>query len=320
MNQKQKTLKQLLQAEKIEYPEVPPDIPHGDMPGDRIVIGNEHIAKAKTIFPLLLSHLKKLTCTGQEKIVVCVCGGSGVGKSEIASILAFWLNHCGIGTYVLSGDNYPRRFPMHNDAERLRCFREEGIRGMVHEGKGGEAEFETLRQLQKRSDDANPDYTEQYPWFESYLRNGRIGLERYLGTVNEIHFEEVCGLLKEFHRGEAAIWLRRLGRTDDALWYERVDFSQTNILILEWTHGNSNWIQGVDIPVLLNSTPRETLDHRRARNRDGKTDSAFTRLILEIEQGLLNEQAHRAKVIVAKSGEVLSFEKYKELMEAGNGG
>jgi alpha-galactosidase len=65
----------------------------------------------------------------------------------------------------------------------------------------------------------------------------------------------------------------------------------------------------------LNSTPQETLAHRRARNRDGATDSPFTTLVLELEQAMLESQAHKAKLIVSKSGELLSFEAYRKLMD-----
>ena len=42
-----------------------------------------------------------------QRAVVAVCGGSGVGKSEIASLLSYYLNQLGVGSYTLSGDNYP---------------------------------------------------------------------------------------------------------------------------------------------------------------------------------------------------------------------
>ena len=38
---------------------IPADIPHGDMPGDKIEIGDSHTAKAKTIFPSLVKELKE---------------------------------------------------------------------------------------------------------------------------------------------------------------------------------------------------------------------------------------------------------------------
>ncbi len=85
------------------------------------------------------------------------------------------------------------------------------------------------------------------------------------------------------------------------------------MLLLEWTHGNNDLLQGVDIPILLNSTPEETLAHRRARNRDGQTDSAFTTMVLEIEQNLLRSQAHKAHIILAKSGALLSLEELGQL-------
>ena len=85
-------------------------------------------------------------------------------------------------------------------------------------------------------------------------------------------------------------------------------------MIIEWTHGNSDHYAGVDIPILLNSTPAETLAHRRARNRDGATDSPFTTLVLQLEQRLLESQAHKAKLILSKSGELLTYAQYRSLM------
>jgi alpha-galactosidase len=72
----------------------------------------------------------------------------------------------------------------------------------------------------------------------------------------------------------------------------------------------------VDIPVLLNSTPEETLAHRRSRNRDGKIDSPFTMRVLEIEQQMLHSQANKAKIIISKQGELLTYDEYKALMDA----
>ncbi len=91
--------------------------------------------------------------------------------------------------------------------------------------------------------------------------------------------------------------------------------SDKNVLIVEWTHGNSDYMSQVDIPVLLNSTPAETLEHRRSRNRDGKLDSPFTTLVLELEQNKLIAQAHKAKIIISKAGEILTFEQFQKLMQ-----
>ena len=38
---------------KSVFPKIPADIPHGDMPGDKAVIGPEHEAKAQLIFSRL---------------------------------------------------------------------------------------------------------------------------------------------------------------------------------------------------------------------------------------------------------------------------
>ena len=287
-------------------PEIREPIPHGDMPGDKVEIGEEHIRKAEVIFPVLREML------GSGRTVVAVCGGSGVGTSEIASILAYWLNAAGVGAYVLSGDTDPRRIPRDNDLEWLRIYRQGGLRGLVSAGLITEEISASLRALWQQDRDADP--AEEGSWLQVYQRAGRRALTGYLGTSAETDFDEVSGILAAFHQGAEEIPLKRMGRETEELWYDRVDFSGVRVLIVEWTHGNSDWLEGVDIPILLNSTPQETLAHRRARNRDGKTDSAFTTLVLEIEQRKLEAQAHNARLILSKQGDLLSYAEYRRRM------
>ena len=105
-----------------------------------------------------------------------------------------------------------------------------------------------------------------------------------------------------------------MGREETALWYEAVDFSDIHVLLIEWTHGNSNHLHGVDVPILLNSTPSETLAYRKARHRDGGTDSPFTTMVLALEQKQLEMQAEKAGLIIAKTGELLTYRDYRRLM------
>ena len=292
------------------------DIPHGDMPGDKIEIEDDHIHKSQIIFPELVKLISEVS-NGNEygRCVIAVCGGSGVGKSEIASLLSFYLNHAGIGSYTLSGDNYPHRIPKYNDAERLRIFGEAGIRGMADGGYISAENCAIVKKLQQDEDDANLDHIKEYEWLRSYIDAGSMALADYLGTAYETDFDEVSTIIKAFKDGADTLTLRRMGRDESSLWYENVDFSDKKILIIEWTHGNSDYLEGVDIPVLLNSTPSETLAHRRSRARDGKVDSAFTTLVLNIEQKKLHSQAHKAKIIISKDARLLSFDEYSKLMD-----
>ncbi|WP_252891263.1 zeta toxin family protein [Thermoclostridium stercorarium] len=118
-------------------------IPKGDMPGDKIQINFTHLTKAKAIAPVLMDLLTPMIEKhAHNKAVVSVCGGSGTGKSEIASLLSYYLNQTGIGSYILSGDNYPHRIPEYNDAERLRVFRRSGLKGLLP--------TESIRKKEKR--------------------------------------------------------------------------------------------------------------------------------------------------------------------------
>ena len=283
-------------------PELSEHMPHGDMPGDKILIGQDHIAKANKIFPILLGKLAQLS---SEKAVVSVFGGSGTGKSEVASLLTYYLQEAGIGAYVMSGDNYPRRIPLYNDAERLSVFRSEGLKGLAGSGLYSSEVQKQLSELWESEKDSAPGLAEGNQWLKEYQRCGRNALAEYLGTRLEQDYDQVNQIIRDFKSGKEKIFLKRMGRSEDERWYDEIDFSSISVLLIEWTHGGNENIEGLDIPILLNSTPEETREHRRLRARDGKTDSDFTTMVLEIEQAELDRRAEFAEIIISKAGDLL---------------
>lgn len=293
-------------------------IKKGDMPGDKIEIGSDHIKRAQIILPKLVDMLLPiLNGHPNQRAVIAVCGGSGVGKSEIASLLSYYLSTIGLDSYTLSGDNYPHRLPKYNDAERLRVFRQAGIQGLINHGVYTYEIGEKLMELQKAGQDSSPDEQKEYPWLSIYQLAGKNGLKNYLGTPNEINFDEINNIISLFKNGADTILLKRMGREEADLWYSPVDFKEKKVMIIEWTHSNNDNLAGVDIPILLNSTPEETLEHRRSRGRDGGTDSPFTSLVLGIEQDMLISQASKAKIIIAKKGDLLSYNDFIKIMSKG---
>ncbi len=296
----------------------PSDIKIGDMPGDKVNITPDHIAKANVIFPELLERLRSLWADmSQSRVVVAVHGGSGVGKSEIGSLLTYYFNELGIGAYLMSGDNYPHRIPRLNDAERRRIFREYGIKGLAAAGFFTMELNKAIQDLQDQDQDADPALLPTLPGLHVYQAAGRAALASYLGTPQEIDFSEVNQIIAQFKAGVTPLFLKRMGREEHALWYDPIDCAAIRVLVIEWTHGNNDNLVGVDIPILLNSTPQETLAHRRSRNRDGAVDSPFTTMVLEIEQDLLRSQAGKASLIVSKAGEIVSYAAYLQAMQEG---
>ena len=294
--------------------DVPEDVPHGDMPGDQVHILPLHVEKANVIFPALAEALlPALRANPWSRAVVAVAGGSGVGKSEVASVLSYLLRTLGVGSYTLSGDNYARRIPKQNDAERLRIFREYGLRGLIASGGYTPDRAEALRELQRAGGDSDPAHLVELTWVAAYQHAGRSGLKGYLGTPDEADFEELSSVVSQFKNGASSALLRRMGRGDADLWYEAVDLAETSVLVIEWTHGNSDFLRGVDVSIFLDSSPDETLEHRRARNRDGAIDSPFTTTVLGIEQEMLESQARKAKIILSKGGELLSRSEFRRL-------
>lgn len=292
-------------------PILPKEIEQADVPGSKVVITEYHIDRAGRIFPYLLEEIEKVKSKNDNgKVVVSVSGCSGVGKSGISAVLSYYLNDIGIGSYILGGDNYPRRIPEYNDAERLHLFREGGLKGLVKGGEYTKERFDIVHKLQEDGNDADPENIKKYPWYESYINGGRSALKEYLGTANELAFKEVEDVVNQFKSGAEKIWLKRMGRSNTQIWYDDVNFKDIGVLLIEWTHGNSDYFEGVDIPILLHSTPQETLKYRLLRNRDSEIDSPFTAMVLNIEQGTLVEQAHKAKIIILPNGDRLSYEEY----------
>lgn len=244
-----------IHADEWTAPKNPDITVFGDMPKDNAGINPAILTKAAKLFPVLLKHCQEHNL---PKTVISVYGGSGSGKTSIASALAYYFNDLGIGTYLMSGDNYPHRIPEYNDRERMRVYEEKG----------------------------------------------EVGLREYLGSEYEINFKEVTEILRQFHEGRSPIFLRRMGREPEALWYDPVSFEDTQVLILEWTHGNNKNIEGIDIPVFLESAPEETAEFRRARGRDKNTDSPFVSMVLKIEQALIESQRPTAEIIVGRNGEI----------------
>ena len=292
-------------------PVLPEEIEQADVPGSKVVITEYHIDRAGRIFPYLLEEIEKVKSKNDNgKVVVSVSGCSGVGKSGISAVLSYYLNDIGIGSYILGGDNYPRRIPEYNDAERLHLFREGGLKGLVNDGEYTKERFDIVHKLQEDGNDADPENIKKYPWYESYINGGRNALKEYLGTANELAFKEVEDVVNQFKSGAEKIWLKRMGRSNTQIWYDDVNFKDIGVLLIEWTHGNSDYFEGVDIPILLHSTPQETLKYRLLRNRDCGIDSPFTAMVLNIEQGTLVEQAHKAKIIILPNGDRLSYEEF----------
>lgn len=262
-------------------------------------LAREQIRNAERLFPLILEKTEERK---EKKTIISVSGGSGVGKTGMAFLLQNMFEKQGKKSLIISGDNYPHRIPMYNDAERIARFRMSGLNGLITERLYTDEVKEKLLELQKAGRDAEEQ--EDMQWLSIYQKYGDEALTDYLGTDQELDYEAVSNLLLQFHGGTSQLLLRHMGRTPDDIWYDRMDVSDTDILILEWTHGNSACLQGVDVSVVLISTPEETLENRKKRNRDTAIDSPFVARVLRIEQKKINDGLDRADIIQDMHGRI----------------
>lgn len=137
-----------------------------------------------------------------------------------------------------------------------------------------------------------------------YNESGEEGLRGYLGTPKEIDFDRINKELSEFKEGKDIIEIKHMGREDGDISYDETDFTGIKVLILEWTHGGSEYLKGVDIPVFLESSPEETKARRIKRGRDENAASPFICRVVELEQEKLDLQGKNARIVVGKDGKV----------------
>ena len=137
-----------------------------------------------------------------------------------------------------------------------------------------------------------------------YNESGEDGLRGYLGTPEEIDFDRINKELSEFKAGKDIIEIKHMGREDGDISYDETDFTGIKVLILEWTHGGSEYLKGVDIPVFLESSPEETKARRIKRGRDENAASPFICRVVELEQEKLDLQGKNARIVVGKDGKV----------------
>lgn len=137
-----------------------------------------------------------------------------------------------------------------------------------------------------------------------FEESGEDGLRDYLGTPQEIDFDRINEVLADFHAGKNTITLRHMGREDGEIFSEETSFEGIRVLIVEWTHGGSEYLEGVDLPVFLESSPEETRERRIRRNRDANAASPFINMVVGLEGEKLKRQRNRAKLIVGKDKKV----------------
>ncbi|MCH4889626.1 adenylylsulfate kinase [Acidaminobacter sp. JC074] len=249
----------------------------------------------------------KLELNSKGKLVVNIHGSSGSGKSGVAALVADRLNAFGIKTCLLNGDHYPRRIPIVNDAERLRVYREAGMTGLIDASLYSEKVQQILNHLMHDHQDANPDLSEKFKWIKIYQMSGRKALESYLGTSYEQDFHRVNQIIKGFKEGDRDVYLKHMGTSINDISFHKVSFEKTEVLILEWTHGNSQYLKGIDMSVLLHVTPKESLKNRLKRNRDSFIGSPFTDMVIDIERDQIYTELYKCHLIFDQVGNALSL-------------
>lgn len=110
----------------------------------------------------------------------------------------------------------------------------------------------------------------------------------------EVDLDLLTRKIAAFRAGDRSAALQRVDYAADRFVSEHVDFSAAKVLIVEGTYVLR--VDTADIRIFLEATHDETLERRRARQRDAE-DPAIERF-LEIEHRIISAQAPLAQITV----------------------
>lgn len=112
--------------------------------GDVLRITESHRARTKVLFDAL-NVIEGPSLEQNGRLIICVGGPSGSGKSEIGALLSKSFQEKGIQSILVPCDNYPIRFPKENDAHRLELFSKQGASALYdYLGSSDEIYFSRL--------------------------------------------------------------------------------------------------------------------------------------------------------------------------------
>lgn len=116
--------------------------------GDKISFCAEQFEAAKKIYEQLEANWSCQKKDSDLKIVVSLFGGSGSGKTGFSRLLASFFQLDGFESLVVSGDNYPKRIPVENDARRNELFVSGGKEALeAYLGSYEEIDYEAINEL-----------------------------------------------------------------------------------------------------------------------------------------------------------------------------
>ena len=166
-------------------------------------LAQEQIKNAERLFPLIR---KKTEERKEKKTVISVSGGSGVGKTGMAFLLQNMFEKQGKKSLIISGDNYPHRIPMYNDAERIARFRMSGLNGLITERLYTDEIKEKLLELQKGMQ-KNRRTCSGYPYIRSMeTRLLQIIWVRIRNWIMKLYRIFSCSFMEGLHNCCYGIW------------------------------------------------------------------------------------------------------------------
>ncbi len=111
---------------------------------------------------------------------------------------------------------------------------------------------------------------------------------------HEVNLDLLQSHIDAFRAGRDDVTAPQVDYPSNRMVTQRLDFANTQLLILEGTYVLS--LPDIDIRIFLSATHDETRERRRARNRD--IDAPIVEQVLAIEHEIIGLQARLADIVI----------------------
>lgn len=235
-------------------------------------------------------------------------GTSGMAYSATGFVLLHSASHSHLSLLAAaSGDNSIELKPAYfRLASLLRArletdfglkARERSVIGIAGESGSGKSVTALCLAGELRNAGIPTAVIHQDDYFKLPPRKNHENRSLDLGNVgpHEVDLDLIRSHLGAFRAGRNDVIAPLVDYPSDTMLTQRLDFSDARVLIVEGTYILS--LPEIDTRIFLRATHGETRERRRERNRD--RDDPVIERILEIEHGIIKQQAERADIVVS---------------------
>lgn len=125
----------------------------------------------------------------------------------------------------------------------------------------------------------------------------------WLGPHIEVKLDRMEQNIKDAIAGKNEILKPTIDYNKNSISEERISLVDVKVIVVEGTY--TSLLKNVDTKIFISKNRRETLEHRKKRNRGNEVDDSFIEQILKMEHKIIAGHKFLADFIISKDDEII---------------